>query len=207
MVRRTKAQALATRNTIIETAEKVIEARGLSSTTLQDIADAAGMTRGAIYWHFKNKSELFTSIMERAFIPFESALLLIKSNADEPPLSKLRQHSLYLFKCVSGDEQLRRLLEIVTQKIEYTDEIITVRERIKRLRMQHIAMIEQCLEPTSISQKDKPILAIGLHVIVLGLIRNWIFDPPAFDLVEAGQVTVDAYLQGLTPSISEQSNN
>jgi TetR/AcrR family acrAB operon transcriptional repressor len=88
MARNTKAQALVTRDTIIEVAERLIETNGLSRTTLQDVAEAAGVTRGAIYWHFQNKSALFDSIMERAFVPFENALLLLNSQAIEPPPGK-----------------------------------------------------------------------------------------------------------------------
>ena len=54
MARRTRDEALETRNTILDTAERVFSERGVSHTTLADIAAAAGVTRGAIYWHFKN---------------------------------------------------------------------------------------------------------------------------------------------------------
>ena len=49
MVRRTKEDALATRNRILDTAECVFERRGVSRTSLNEIALAAGVTRGAIY--------------------------------------------------------------------------------------------------------------------------------------------------------------
>src|SRR5215468_10863238 len=66
MVRRTKEEALETRNRILDAAERIFEKRGVSRTSLQDIAEAAGVTRGAIYWHFKGKDELFAAMMERA---------------------------------------------------------------------------------------------------------------------------------------------
>ena len=71
MVRKTKAQAEVTRNAILDAAERLFEVQGLSRTSLQDIASAAGVTRGAIYWHFRDKRELFDSLMERALLPFE----------------------------------------------------------------------------------------------------------------------------------------
>jgi TetR/AcrR family acrAB operon transcriptional repressor len=60
MVRRTKEEAQATRKLILDTAEVVFHERGVSRSTLNDIAQAAGLTRGAIYWHFKDKADLFT---------------------------------------------------------------------------------------------------------------------------------------------------
>ena len=52
MVRRTKAEAEATRTAILDAAEHLFQARGVSRTSLQDMAHAAGVTRGAVYWHF-----------------------------------------------------------------------------------------------------------------------------------------------------------
>ena len=58
MVRRTKDEALETRNRILDAAERVFGESGVSRTSLEDVASAAGVTRGAIYWHFKDKSDL-----------------------------------------------------------------------------------------------------------------------------------------------------
>ncbi len=44
---------------------------------------------------------------------------------------------------------------------------------------------------------DMATAALGLHVMVDGLIQNWLLDPEAFDLVAAGGQTMDAYLKGL----------
>jgi len=62
MARKTKAEALKTRQHLIDVAITLFAEQGVSSTTLADIADAAGMTRGAIYWHFDSKISLFNEI-------------------------------------------------------------------------------------------------------------------------------------------------
>ena len=51
MVRRTKEEALETRNLLLDVAERVFNEKGVSRTSLAEIAEAAGLTRGAIYWH------------------------------------------------------------------------------------------------------------------------------------------------------------
>src|SRR6266550_672718 len=71
MDRRTKDAALETRNRILDTAEKVFLKKGVSRTSLENIADAAKLTRGAIYWHFDNKTDLFDAMMERISLPME----------------------------------------------------------------------------------------------------------------------------------------
>ena len=64
MVRRTKEEAQETRAQIIEAAERAFYKRGVARTTLADIAELAGVTRGAIYWHFNNKAELVQALLD-----------------------------------------------------------------------------------------------------------------------------------------------
>ena len=71
MVRRTKEQALVTRHTLLDAAELLFQARGVAGTSLQAIAQAAGTTRGAVYWHFCEKADLFNAMVERVTLPME----------------------------------------------------------------------------------------------------------------------------------------
>ena len=72
MARRTKEDAMATRHKLLDSAENLFQAQGVSRTSLQDIARRAGATRGAIYWHFKDKADLFNAMMERVTLPLEA---------------------------------------------------------------------------------------------------------------------------------------
>lgn len=63
MARRTKEEAQETRSTIMMEALGLFCQQGVATTSLSDIARAAGVTRGAIYWHFKDKEELFLSLI------------------------------------------------------------------------------------------------------------------------------------------------
>ncbi|MGB3893394.1 MAG: TetR family transcriptional regulator [Mycolicibacter algericus] len=54
-----------TRNLLLDAAEEVFARRGFDGAALEDIADAAGYTRGAIYSHFGSKAELFLAVIER----------------------------------------------------------------------------------------------------------------------------------------------
>ena len=59
MVRKTKEEAEQTRKDILNAARIVFHECGVSRSSLEKIAKAAGVTRGAIYWHFKD-TEKFT---------------------------------------------------------------------------------------------------------------------------------------------------
>ena len=69
MVRKTKEAALATREALIDAAERTFRRRGVTRTSLADVAAEAGMTRGAIYWHFRDKAELFEAMCARTMMP------------------------------------------------------------------------------------------------------------------------------------------
>ena len=91
-----------TERRILETAMKLFIEKGYEQTTLQDIADAIGMTRGAIYHHFKDKAEMVDSVMACMFhktVPYEE----IKGDSGWSALEKIRQ---ILIHALNADEQV-----------------------------------------------------------------------------------------------------
>ena len=65
MARRTKDEAEKTRNAILDAAEHVFNEHGVARTSLEEIARAANVTRGAVYWHFKDKIALCEAMLQR----------------------------------------------------------------------------------------------------------------------------------------------
>jgi TetR/AcrR family acrAB operon transcriptional repressor len=202
MVRRTKEEAQATRNLILDTAEVVFHERGVSRSTLNDIAQAAGLTRGAIYWHFKDKADLFNAMMQRVTLPLEEAALRSDDAAVDDPLAYMRSNFTHALRLTVNDPQVRRVFEIATHKVEYVEETQAVRDR-------HLATRDECLlhaqrgitlaMKRGLLPKRIPArtAALGLHALIDGLIQNWMLDPEAFDLVKVGQQVLDTYLAGL----------
>ena len=202
MVRRTKEEAQATRSRILDTAELVFERRGVSRTTLNEIAQAAGLTRGAIYWHFKDKADLFNAMMLRVTLPMEQAA----KRSDDPmlrdPLEHIRTSFTDALRKTVSDPQVRRVFEIATHKVEYVDELRAVRDRHLSTRDECLAHVQRGLNAAMRrGQLGRRLparaAAFGLHALVDGLIQNWMLDPASFDLVRVGRQVLDAYLAGL----------
>jgi TetR/AcrR family acrAB operon transcriptional repressor len=208
MVRRTKTEALETRNSLLDAAEHLFQARGVSRTSLNDIATEAGTTRGAIYWHFKDKADLFNAMMERVTMPLECSLAnTVQATAD--PLLALRDAMLSALRQTATDEQTRRVFEVATHKVEYVSEMQAVRDRHLRVRNECMTMTKEALgQAVKREHLALPMplstAALGLHVMMDGLIQNWLLDPQAFDLVQSGRDTVDAYLAGLGFELSSR---
>ena len=208
MARRTKEEALATRHKLLDAAEHLFQAQGVSRTSLQDIARRAGATRGAVYWHFKDKADLFNAMMERVTLPLEEFFDLEGTGTDsahEPngnPLDRIRQATVNALKQIVNDTQTRRVFEVATQKVEYVEELQAVRARHLTVRNGFLGHLEQSIDAASRQKKLKlsmPTLvaAQGFHALIDGLIQNWLLDPQAFDLLEVGQCAMNVYLLGL----------
>jgi TetR/AcrR family acrAB operon transcriptional repressor len=203
MARRSKEDAEATRCCILDAAERVFEARGVSRASLNEIALAAGVTRGAIYWHFRDKADLFNAMMARATLPLETAAKESDDPARLMPLQHIRDTFMEALRQTAGDPQVRRVFEIATHKVEYVGELEAVRDRHLRVRNECLAHVAQGLRLAAargqvVGRIPARAAAIGLHALVDGLIQNWMLDQTAFDLVKAGEQILDTYLAGLT---------
>ena len=202
MARRTKDDALATRDRILDAAEVVFEQRGVSRCSLHEIAQAAGVTRGAIYWHFENKADLVNAMFERVTLPLEEA---INRSADPnalDPVLEVRNSLLNALRKTVACPQVQRVFVIKMQKVEYVDELLAVRDRRVNTRVGLIDQVAVGLKRAMAEGRLDRLVparatAIGLHALTSGLIENWLLDPSAFDLVKVGEQALDAYLAGL----------
>ncbi|MDQ3060848.1 MAG: TetR family transcriptional regulator [Pseudomonadota bacterium] len=208
MVRRTKEEAQVTRHKLLDAAECLFQAQGVSRTSLQDIALRAGATRGAVYWHFRDKADLFNAMMDRVTLPLEASFHTEEADFQASgenggnALARIRQCTSSALRQIVIDPQTRRVFEVATQKVEYVEELQAVRLRHLTVRNGFLSRIEQNLEMAS-HQSGLPlpvsasVAAQGLHALIDGLIQNWLLDPSGFDLLEVGELTMGVYLRGL----------
>jgi len=211
MVRRTKQEAQATRETIIDAAEKVFHEKGVAHASLEEIAHAAGCTRGAIYWHFKDKADLFDAMMDRVVLPVEAMLDRATQAGATDPLAILRLATIEVLQRTARDAHLQRVFDIAYHKCEYVGDAAGVRERHIASQQECLGSIEAgfhaCIEqgylPKSVSAKEA---AIGAMSLVSGLIANWVLDPKSFSLSRHAESLVDIYFRGLqsTPATAQE---
>jgi TetR/AcrR family acrAB operon transcriptional repressor len=202
MPRRSKEDALATRHALLDAAEHVFLSQGVAGTSLNDIAQYAGTTRGAIYWHFKDKADLFNAMMDRVVMPMQSALEWDEPTAGADPLPRLKKALRRAMHQTAADPQTRRVFEVATHKVEYVDSLCAVRERHLGIQTAVVARMRAILLQSAAAQGVRlavpaAVAAQGLHALVDGLIHNWLLDPAAFALEASGSKAIDAYLCGI----------
>lgn len=202
MARRTKEEAQETRNRILDFAEHVFNEKGVSRTSLDDLARAAGVTRGAIYWHFRNKAELFDAMMARITLPMEEVSQRAGEGACDDPLAYVRSCALNVLIRTATDPQCQRVFEIVCHKCEYVDEMAELKARHLECRAECLDEMERAFAKAIAQGQLPPTVdarraAVVLHALIDGLIANWVLDPQYHPLGEDAENIVDGYLAGL----------
>jgi TetR/AcrR family acrAB operon transcriptional repressor len=202
MVRRTKEEAQETRNRLLDAAEVLFQAQGVSQTSLQQIAHQAGATRGAIYWHFKDKAALFNAMMERVRLPLEAEVAKVALGDVADPMEDVERMMIEALKLMTTDMQVRRVFDIASHKVEYTHDMESVQQRHLAVRNACVIDFEKAMVAEARRARQRlpiPVAAAaqGLHALVSGLIQNWLLDPAAFDLVATGRQVFRVYLIGL----------
>src|SRR4030095_12404804 len=129
MARRTKEEAQATRERLLDAAELLFQSQGVSQTTLQQIAQAADATRGAIYWHFKDKADLFNAMMDRVTLPLEAAAQKVAGGPEADPIDDVERMRVEALKLMTTNPQVRRVFDVATHKVEYTHDMQSVQQR------------------------------------------------------------------------------
>lgn len=203
MARRTKEEAQETRSLLLDTAEDLFREKGVSRTSLAEIAQRAGVTRGAIYWHFENKADLFTAMCDRATLPLE-ALLENMADPDQPdPLGLLRRAGAQALALVEQDGRCRRVFEILTLKCEYVDEMAPNVQRRRECRMGARDVFRLALDNARQrgqvrANLNTALAATALLAYIDGLILDWGLEPGAYSLAEQAGPMLDLFFSGLT---------
>lgn len=204
MARKTKTAAQQTRQDIFEAALTLFHDRGYSRTTLQEIARAAGVTRGAIYWHFKDKVDLFielkNDIEASSGMRLEDLLLLPVETLDDL-LEGLRR----FFRNLEQDRRFRTYFKTVLFRTEFTEELRPLLEfyqdKLHRLQKKDLESLQR-LQAAGLIRKelDCARAALTLRALMVGLLHTWLLDDQAFSISEHGEALLNDFFAGLRPT-------
>ena len=207
MARCTKEESLETRSRILDAAENVFHAQGVARTSLADVAAAANVTRGAIYWHFKNKSDLLGAMCERVQLPMEAMVEASASERVDDPLGHLRATCVFVLQEAVRNPHSRKVFGILFHKCEFVDDAEPLFVRQRESFLQGAANIERIIR-NAIAKGQLPqdldagLAGISFHAMLDGLLNNWLFSPASFDLAGDAETLIDAGLDMLRTASS-----
>lgn len=201
MARKTKEDAQKTRQQLIEAAIVEFSTRGVASTTLTDIAEAAGVTRGAIYWHFSSKSEIFNAIWDQQLPLCDLIFDQLSLTNNDDPLCVLRERFIAALQYISRTPRQRALLQILYHKCEFNNEMTSECEIRRRIGFNYDnvrMLLEKGVAWGIISpQMNIDLTLIVFHGFFSGLIKNWLMNSENYNLYQQAPALVDNILATL----------
>jgi TetR/AcrR family transcriptional regulator, acrAB operon repressor len=204
MVRKTKEDAAITRQRIIDAAREMFLLKGVSRTSLEQIASHASVTRGAVYWHFQNKAELFHAMREEVYLPLidrmDDTLLGNSDEVNPDPLGRIRKHLESTIQILDNDQTTRATYEVMMTKCEYVDEFADVLKSILSNCSGLVHKMEQAYaKAQEIGQVGTQLtaaeLALDTHLFFSGLLHMWVKDTEGTLFRDRAMQLIDAHIK------------
>jgi TetR/AcrR family acrAB operon transcriptional repressor len=123
MARKTKAEAALTRDRIVTCARQVFSREGVTNTSLETVAKEASVTRGAVYWHFRDKADLFMAVRQQT-----GTLLRFDDFRTGDALERLESGLQAALDRLRTDRQALETYEVMLWKCEYVGAFAGVRK-------------------------------------------------------------------------------
>lgn len=188
-MRRTKEDAEQTRNNILEAAAKIFSDKGFARSTLDEIAKDAKVTRGAIYWHFKNKAEIYEALHDNLHLPFIDIILQDVSKDHPAPLTQLREFTINILLDLDHDEQKRQSLVLFLMRANYSGELAQFKEdHLKKKHESQEALARYFLKAQNKGElsadADPNFLAEAWGCYIRGILFEYLSDTENFILSE-----------------------
>jgi len=197
MARKTKAEAALTRHRIVECARQVFSREGVTNTSLEQVAKDAGVTRGAVYWHFRNKADLFMAVRQQTGI-----LLRFGDFKTGDALRRLETGLHEALRRLAEDKQAQETYEVMLWKCEYVGDFAGVRKDLmsagtlfltEATELYKEAAREKLIAP----ELDPRLAARETFCFYAGMLKLWLAD-------ESGQAVRDDILKVITQHIDSR---
>lgn len=200
-MRKTAAEAAETRQAILRAALAEFSQHGYSATTLDGVAHAAGVTRGAVYWHFANKAALYEELL-RAFGGQAGAIMGAAAAEGGDFITICQRIMTRLLIRLEEDKELRAVMELSLFKTEHTEELADVLIHLRAGTNELIAQLAGIMQ-AGIAQGalrahlDPFDVARGFLAYQQGVFHLWLTDPDAFSLRERASALADLFISGI----------
>ena len=198
----TREAALATRESLIDAAQTVFRREGVTRTSLAEVAAAAGVTRGAIYWHFANKADLLNALWNEVLLIY-TPLARASESRDEPdPLGRLKELYVRFLGRLADDPRQQQLIRILFDQKSGGEDLDLIRTRHLETLHERNRSVQTVLR-NGIDRGQLPAdLDVRLGTIAVvsfmhGLIANWVLTPDLFDIKRDAPALIEGLLQML----------
>ena len=186
--------------------------KGIAHTSLNEIAQAAGVTRGALYWHFKNKEDLFDALFQRICDDIESCIKEDSNNNNEQAWSSFRLTLTRFSERLQHNELHYKFHSILFLKCEHTEQneaVIAIAKKHQSLWREKIVAVltDAVLQKALADNLDIDMAVIFIKSSLDGLIWRWLSSGQGFDLAKTAPRMIEIIIDTLEnhPQLRKQS--
>ena len=203
MARRTKAEAEATRDAILDAAEQEFLSRGVSRTTIDHIARRAKVTRGAVYWHFKDKAHVFSDLLDRVRLPLDELSNRYREGvSDRDPLGLLENLCTQGLIRLKDHETYRNVYTVLFTRCEFIDSSNpSCQKQLKiddEIHERFTADFDLAARLGHLKPGvDARIAALSLFNLIHGVYYCWLKTPERFDILDDGIQMLKLFFNGV----------
>jgi TetR/AcrR family acrAB operon transcriptional repressor len=188
----------AARERLLEAALAQFAQKGYGGATVDDIAAAAGVSKGAVYWHYKDKRELFRSVIaDRARKLVEH----VRATAAEgPPLRRLLDIAGAVLQYYEENRDfaaIRVYLRIGEDGAVDAEADAAIRSWYRDSRVRLAELVRQGMALGEIRPCSPEGTATALLAVLDGLVFQWIIDPDQVSLRAAHETLAQTFFRGL----------
>ncbi|MAE51844.1 MAG: TetR family transcriptional regulator [Micavibrio sp.] len=201
-MRRTKEDAEQTRQDILNAATQMFCNKGVSKTTLEDIARTANVTRGAIYWHFSNKKQIFDTLFENLHQPLLE-IILDDLEKDHPnPLDQLKQLCIKLLQDLEIDIQKQQAIKLFLIKCDYSGDLEEFKDKHAQQKIEKQKAFCRYFEKaqkkgTLPANADPKLLTLSINCYMKGIAHEYLENPNRFKMKKDAHRLMQIFFQGL----------
>ncbi len=178
-------------------AETLFLDKGYENVSLDEIATAAGVTRGAVHWHFRNKQGVLFAIRDDMRLPMQDLADQLAKDTTLVPLDALGNVISATFRRLQADPRQRRLLKVLLQ-LDNRDDADTPNdgdEFQQRLRASLVTVFKAVGRDGKMPAQWTPVsAAVAFQAIVNGLINEWARGKTDFELIPDAEAIVRSVL-------------
>jgi len=209
-MKRTKAEADQTRDALIEAGLTVFGKLGIQAARVEDIVAEAGVTRGAFYYYFKNKYELYVRLLEiRA--AYYKEIIHDCLESDLPPVERIQAYMVKVMTRAVTDPRFMAFNEMILHKSPQVDAALGKLKMNEKERMIPTAVFKTVIEEGIAADQIRTELDVGaavtnIFIFVHGAITFSIINRNRFHLEDQANSLVRTFLSGYLCLDTDRNN-
>lgn len=187
-----KSEAAETRTTIILSALKLFSEKGFDATSISEICKKANITKGALYWHFKDKRDLYYQLISEVIKEILGESMLSISE-EKSPILKMKKHLNNYLTNIANNESYQDAYRLMVREMQF-DQLADIEQMLANIKKEYDfeSIFQAAIDQEELSNllTAKQYYDMYVHMFD-SIIINWIWHGKNFDLLKWGNQYFD----------------